>query len=628
MKKYLSHLIAPLLALTLLIAPASALTVSEALDLLEENYYYGVPDAAYGAATLDELLELLADPYTEYMTEAEYREFLGLMEHEVSTVGIGVSIQYQENGLLIENTLSGGPAEEAGLQAGDLIVAVDGVSCVPADTSHRDLIQGQEGTQVTVTILRDGARRDFTITRRAVYFPNTRISLLEGGVGYVDCDSFGSDTGRLFHDGLKQYDSQVDYWLVDLRGNAGGYANAALSMISSLNGPGRYLYFEDKNGDVSAAAGYNTAISQKPLIVLVDGSSASASEILASGVRDTERGILVGSRTYGKGVAQNILDETTNPALFDGDCLKVTTNRFYSANGSTTDRIGVIPTLLVDDGYAYAVAQALTSGSEETSFLCVMPHSDLFYVDPDADETVLAALLAALPPQMMLFYSDGVFDQYTPAQVAEKLGITYANRWFNDVADSRYAYAINALGAYRLLNGSGNGGFTPNAQLTRAQLCVMLARALNATAARLDYFTDVPRNSWYADGVNAIAELGLVNGVGDGKFAPDRIVTQEEFLTILGRAARYINFALDKYGEELDIADSPKPLGMQLALSAYSSWAKNNVAVLAWGLNETTDSWDDLLYAPLKEIVPTAPILREEAAAGMYAVLSGLDILP
>lgn len=626
MKKYMTRLAAPLLALVLLTAPASALTVPQALELLEENYYYGVPDAAYGAATLDELFEILGDPYTGYMTAAEYQDFLDYVEREVNTVGIGVTIQYTQEGMLVERLVDGGPAQKAGLRSGDLITAVDGVSCVPADESHRELVVGDEGTQVALTVLRDGQVLRFTATRRTVKLPNTQFIMLEGGVGYVDCNSFGTDTGNLFADGLKEYDSQVNCWLVDLRGNTGGYTNSALDVMAALNGPGRYVYLEDGDGEVGGYAGYDARLTRKPLIVLVDGVSASASELLASGVRDTDRGILVGSRTYGKGVAQIVLDDSSAPAYFDGDCLKVTAHRFYGAGGSTTDRIGVIPTLLVDDGYAYAVAEALTGGSEETSSLCVMPGIEPFYIDPKADEEVIAALLSSLSPQMEVFYSGGVFNLCTPAQAAEKLGLDYDSRWFNDVADSPYANAINAMGTYKLLGGTGGGGFSPKEQLTRAQLCVMLARVLNVTSAGTSPFSDVAPDAWYAGGVNAMAELGLVNGVGGDRFNPEGALTQEEFLTIMGRTARFLNFSLDEYGGALE--NTRLPAAVQVKLSSYSDWAWNSVLLLDAGLETALNGRGTLLYAPFESIDPSAPVLREEAAAGMYRLLAGLEILP
>jgi len=628
MKKYLSRLLSVLLALALLTAPASALTVEQALELLEDNYYYDIPDAAYEADSLDELFRLLGDPYTQYLTPEQYQAFWGVVEGETDTVGVGVIVYLTEDGILIDSVVPGGSAQGAGLQPGDLIVAIDGAPCVPALEEHHQLILGEEGTQVTVTVLRDGQSRDYTLTRRTVHIPNTQVTLLEGGVGYVDCNSFGSDTGELFAQGLRQYDSQVNWWLVDLRSNGGGYVDSAADMLAALCGPGRYIYFEDKDGQVGVYTRYTKADSKKPVLLLVNGASASASEAMASGVRDTGRGIIIGSRTYGKGVGQAVLDEASDPQYFDGDGLKVTTGRFYSAGGTTTDRIGVIPTLLLNDWDTAAVAAALCGGSPDTSNLCVILDGEPFYVNPGADGQTLSALLEALPPQGRLFYREsGAFDELTPAQAAEKLGIDYDSRWFGDVADSLYANAINALGTYGLFTGTG-GAFNPKGQLTRAQLCVVLARVFNVTYTGPSRFSDVPQDSWYGPSVNAIAALGLMTGVGGGKFDPGSPVTQEQFLTVLGRAARYLNFALDAYGEAVDDPAVDLPLDMQVALAPYHSWARSGVAVLAWGLEDALDGYGNMLYTSLNHIAPSAPVLREEAAAGIYRMLSGLEILP
>lgn len=631
MKKYITRFLSALLALTLLAAPASALSVGDALELLENNYYFDIPDEAYQAQSLDELFQLLGDPYTQYMTEEQYAAFLDLVEDTVDMVGVGVEISYAQDGILIKKVLSGGSAEEEGLQAGDLIVAIDGASCIPAGEDSRQRMLGAEGTQVTLTILREGQTRDYTLTRRAVYIPNTEIAVLEGGIGYVDCNSFGLDTDDLFASGLKQYDSQVDCWLVDLRDNIGGYVESALEMSAALSGPGRYIYLEDQTGQVAGYVCYSTAVTRKPLILLVNGESASAAELLASVVRDTERGIIIGSRTFGKGIAQTVLDEASDPDYFDGDCLKITTARFYAAGGTTTDKIGVIPTLLVDDGYTAAVAAALFGGSPQTSKLCVIPGTEPFYVDPDASDEVLSILLEAIPPQMPLFYSDGRggnYDPCTPAQAADKLGLSFDSRWFTDTADSPYSDAIDAMGTYRLLNGTEPGLFSPQEQLTRAQLCVMLARVLNVASTGSSRFSDVSDSAWYSGGVNAMAELGLVDGVGNGRFDPDGTLTQEEFLTIMGRMARYLNFALDSYGEAVNDPDATLPLDMQLGLSPFADWARSSVAVLAWGLEDAAGGHGTMLYASLKSIIPSAPILREEAAAGMYRVLAGLELIP
>ena len=631
MKKHLSRLLALLLTLLLLIAPASALTVDQALEILEALYYYDVPDEAYGAGTVDELIGLLGDPYTDYMSAEEYRAFLNALEGNAGTVGIGVSIRYTEQGILVVDTISGGSAREAGLRAGDLIVEVDGVSCVPAGENSAGLITGKENTTVTVTVLRGGETVTYVLTRRPVVIPNTEIRLMDGGIGYIDCNSFGLDTGREFAGLVELNDSRVNVWIVDLRGNGGGYVDAAADMLSALMGPDRYVCFESGNGSVRYVSGQQSAASAKPVIVLTDAGSASASEIVASNIRDLGRGITVGGRTYGKGVAQTMLDEDVLPGYFDGDSLKITAYRFYSAKWNTPDRVGVIPTLLVDGGKAADVALALC-GRQGSARLRVQLNGGTYYVDPNAAQDTLEALLAALPPQAETAWSDNGWDYTacTAAEAADRLGAAYLSRWFTDVSDSPYADAVNAMGTYGLIRGDGKGHFTSETQLTRAELCTMLARVLGVSWRGDSLFTDVSQAAWYGPSVNAMAWLGLVKGADGigGRFRPNDTITQEQFLTIMGRAARFMNLQLDAYGDLLEEPGSWLSRSQQAALAPYSGWAKSSVAVLAYGPDIALREDGDLLYAPLDELSPKSPVLREEAAAGMYAVLAGLNILP
>ena len=631
MKKYLSRLLALLLTLILLIVPASALTVDQALEILEALYYYEIPAEAYEAETLDELIAILGDPYTQYMSAEKYQAYLNALEGNSGTVGIGVTAQFTEQGILVLETISGGSAKEAGIRAGDLIIEADGISCVPAGEGSTDLITGREGTTVSITVLRDGETYTYVLTRRPVVVPNVEIQLMDGGIGYIDCNSFGLDTGREFAELVRENDGKVNVWIMDLRGNGGGYANAAADMLSALMGPDRYIYFESRDGSVSYVAGRQSAASDKPVIVLTDASSASASELVASNIRDLDRGITVGGRTYGKGVAQVMLNEDVLPDYFDGDMLKLTDNRFYSAGWNTPDKTGVIPTLLVDGGRTVDVALALC-GRQQDAGLRIQLNGQTCYVGPNASQDTLEALLAALPPQAELAWSDSdqTYESCTVSDAADKLGVTYSDRWFTDVSDSKYAGALNAMATYGLLQGDGKGHFTPGTQLTRAELSTMLAQVLEVSWQGDSLFTDVSQDAWYGPSANALAWLGLVEGADGigGRFNPNDVITQEQFLTVLGRVARFMNLQLNDYGEWLEEENGQFTRAQQAALAPYADWAKCNVAVLAYGTDIALRGDGDLLYAPLSELSPKTPILREEAAAGMYAVLSGLGILP
>ena len=630
MKKYFARLTAAILALVLLTTPALALTTDQALELLEGLYYYDIPDAAYEADSVEGIIDALGDPYTVYMDEEAYQNFLGQLEGATSTVGIGVSMEYTGEGILVTQILPGGSAELAGLEPGDLIVEVGGTPCVPADETHRELILGEEGTQVTIKVVRDGAERTYTLTRHPVVIPNTQIYMLEGDVGYIECITFGQEAGNDFAQGLYRFDSQVDSWILDLRSNSGGYTDSAVQMLAALNGAGQYLFYEDSQGGVSydgASAG--KPLSTKPLIVLTDGYSASASEVVSAGVRDLNRGVIVGSRTYGKGVAQVMCDEAQYPTYFDGDGLKVTFARFYSAGLNTTDRIGVIPTLLVDDEDTDGVAMALL-GDEEDACVALVTRAGKFFVDPDTEEGALAALFQALPPQIAVFYNgiDGIYRQVTPREAAEGMEVSYDSRWFTDLSNSSYAAAINSLASYELLNGMGDGKFEPKGVLTRAQLCAMLTRVLNISYNGPSRFDDVPDTAWYAQAVNAMADFGLVNGMGDGTFDPEGRLTQEQFLAIMGRVARFINVGIDAYGDWLESDEVWLAADQVEALKPFSDWAQNGVSVLAWGLEDALELSGDMLYTRLGNISPRGTVLREDAAAGMYTVLHGLGILP
>ena len=613
-------------AALLLATGAQALSVEEAREILQRSYVDRLPRAAQDASSLDELFSY-TDDYTYYMTGEEYKAFLAGVEGEESFTGIGAEILYGEDGIEIVSTLKGGGAEKAGLLAGDVIVAIDGEGCVPGTAEAREKLLGEAGTQVRVTVLRaDGSKKDITVTRALVVQANTSVSA-EGGVGYIDCGSFGSQTGTYFQDGVRKYSSAVRAWIVDLRGNGGGLTSAAVTALGTFAGKGELAYFVDRDGDAIPERYAGADLTDKPVIVLMNGGSASASEIFAGGILGTGSGIVIGERSYGKGVAQIVYDGTNCPYLTD-DAVKLTAYRFYCAGGNTSDRVGVVPTLYIPQGTTSAAAELLAGAkpADGSAYLHLVLNGLDFYVDIAAAKQqtlALEGILRALAPDTELYWGEnGAEERVTSAQAREKLGAPQASLDFNDVASSAYAGAINALAAYRIVFGD-KGAFRPEDTMTRAEVCALLAQALDVYAQGEDYFADVPKGSWYAPSVNAMASLGLISGVGGGRFAPNATMTQEEFITVLGRLVEFLNLDARAYLDE-------HPLAILQPLAQYknfSPWAIRCADLLTSSVTDEDGNAVTMYCTDLEGIEPKEPILREQAAAALYNALRTTGVL-
>lgn len=606
---------------------AQALSVEEAYDILQRSYVDKLPRAAQDAKSLDELFSY-TDDYTYYMTAEEYQTFLQGVEGDVSFAGIGAEITYVPEGIRIVSVLKGGGAEKAGLAAGDIIIAIEGESCAPGGAEHRAKLLGEAGTSVTVTVRHaDGTQADYTVTRALVTQTNTTVSVT-GGVGYIDCDSFGTQTGMYFQEGVRGNDSAVHAWIVDLRGNGGGLTSAAVSALGAFSGEGDLIYFVDQDGESTAQRYSGKDLTDKPAIVLMDSGSASASEIFAGGVLGTGSGIVIGTRSYGKGVAQVLYDESNCPYLH-GDAVKVTAYRFYCAGGNTTDRIGVVPTLYIPQDQATAAARLLSGEkTKDSAYLHLVLNGCDFYIDiPAAKESssaVLEAILTALTPDAELYWGEnGGERKLTLAQAREKCGFAASSALdFSDVADSEYAQEIDSLAASRIVFGDG-GKFRPDATMTRAEVCALLAQALDLYSTANGCFTDVAKGSWYAPSVNAMAAIGLVSGVGGGKFDPNATMTQEEFITVLGRLVEFVNLDAREFLDK-------NPLAILQPLPKYKSfshWAIRSVELLTNSVFDENGDAVNMYCMSLEDIEPQVPILREQAAAALYNALRTTGVL-
>ena len=623
------------LALTLLLSPAArALTVDQAGELLEDYYIDGVPASVLEQPTISEMLDALGDPYTQYFTAEEYALFNSTMA-DSHLVGIGILSRTGAQGLEVLRVYEDSPARDGGLRPGDLIVGVVGKDAAGQDAGTvSGWLQGEPGTRVSVSFLRDGAERTVTLIRRDITVPTVYAELWADHIGYLDCDSFGDETPGHFLDALETYGETADRWIVDLRGNGGGLVDAAADAAACFTGQSVAGYLRDRAGNLYPCASELEGQTAYPVIVLTDADTASASELFAAALRDSGAGLIVGSRTYGKGVAQSLIDQRTLPDYFpEGDAIKITSVRSYAAGGSTADTVGVIPHLLVDADLAPGVALLLSASGPDgdTAGFLRVDLGRQWYVDLDQAlgedlRAAFAALLEALPPTARLL--EGTGDGWADgeaAALAEKYDLTdYTPRTFSDLDASPYAAQIARLAACGLVAGDGSGAFRPAEGLTRAQLCALLVQALNCTLSQGDSpFSDVPADAWYAPHVSAAARLGLVEGVGNGRFDPEGAGTCQQLITVLGRLGQRLNLflALDAQEAPVDGLETP-------ALADYAGWARPAVWLLSQSQRGLLGNTINLLWAPPEDIGPDAPASREEAAFLLCSLLNYIGILP
>lgn len=618
--RILPSLLSLSLALGLCVLPASALETDDLKTLLQTYYVDQIPENVLDQDTVQTVLDALNDPYTTYMTAEEYQSFLNQVDGE-TVVGIGVSIQTTvDDGVQILSVLEGSPAQEAGLSAGDRILSVDGVTLEPG-MDPSSLIRGEAGSRTTLTIRlhSTGETRDFTLERRAVVIPIVTYELKDGDVGYIKCDSFGASTAATVQEALEELKGQADIWIMDLRANPGG-TDVAVNLTAGKFTDGIMVYMLSADGlayyrGIRPDAPDYTDV---PVVVLTSPWSASGAEMFAAAARDHGFGISVGQRTYGKGVAQLVLDEKNAPKLFDGDCLKVTAYRFYSPNGVTNDTMGVLPTLLISQENTEAAARLLRADvpSIADGSLKLELAGHTFYLDVRQarhvdNRAAFTELLEALPPSARLSvgYSGSTWTETAPGELARQWGLEFQGRTFSDTASSPFAQAIDTLAVYGLLSGYEDGTFHPGETITRAEFSSMVASVLNLRRSDSAPFSDVAPSAWYAGAVNAMAAKGFLSGDGDGRFRPEDTISYEEMVTVLSSVAAWATM------EGRELSEESLSAGDWGVYHAFSDWAQIPARNL------------DRLGALAGSQQPQEPGTRETAAGLLHALLEAAGLL-
>ena len=337
-------------------------TVTEKLSHLEEmidSYYLEDKDEEQLAEGLYAgLIYGLGDAYSCYYTAEEYEE--ESTSTEGAYVGIGVVMQKnREGGVLIVSCYEGGPGDQAGLKAGDIVSTVDGVDVTDASVSDvSDMIRGSEAESTTLTIHRENVDDSLEITVEItdVEIPSVSHEMLEDQIGYIRITEFNANTPAQYKEAFSDLsDAGMEKLVVDLRDNPGGLLTSVSDVLREILPEGLIVYTEDKNGNREEVTCDGEHPLDMPLAVLVNENSASAAEIFAGAVQDYGIGTIVGTTTYGKGVVQSIYP------LSDGSAVKLTVSRYYTPKGHNIHGTGITPdveekldaSLLNKDSYSH-----------------------------------------------------------------------------------------------------------------------------------------------------------------------------------------------------------------------------------------------------------------------------------
>lgn len=327
----------------------------ESIEEIINKYFYNEEDI-----NTDEMIEgmyagmvaSLGDPYSVYYTAEEWEELMQDTEGVYYGIGAYVGLDERTGYGKISGVIANTPAQEAGLRENDIIYEVDGESAYGLELSEIvAMIKGEEGTTVHLTIYREGEPDylEIDVVRKKIESPTVNHEMLDNGVGYIQITEFDEVTYDQFVEALAVIKgSDAKGLILDLRSNPGGSLSVVVDIARQILPKGLVVYTEDRSGKRTEYSCDGKKELQMPLVVLVNGNSASASEILAGAIKDYDKGVLIGTTTFGKGIVQRILP------LTDGTALKLTVSAYYTPNGNNIHNIGIEPDIVCEfDADAY-----------------------------------------------------------------------------------------------------------------------------------------------------------------------------------------------------------------------------------------------------------------------------------
>lgn len=317
-----------------------------AIDSVLESFYFGdVDDETAKDNIYKAYLSSYGDKYTMYYTADEYKALKESTNGKF--YGIGAVCQLSgEGGVLLVDVYDNGAGYQAGLRSGDRVVNVDGRDITDMELSSAvALIKGDKGTSVTLEVIRGTERLTFSVVRDAVEAKTVSYTLLDNNIGYLSISQFEEVTTKQFKAAVEDLQSQgMKGLVIDIRNNPGGLLDTVVGMLKYMLPDGLIVYTEDKQGNRKEYKGQDNDEFNLPLAVIVNGNSASASEIFAGAIQDYGKGTIIGTQTYGKGIVQ-----TVKP-LTDGSAIKFTIAKYFTPKGQDIHGKGVTPDMVVEYG--------------------------------------------------------------------------------------------------------------------------------------------------------------------------------------------------------------------------------------------------------------------------------------
>jgi len=322
---------------------------TEALDRIRMSYVEEIDDKTLLENAIRGMLAGL-DPHSAYVDGSD----LGALQETTTGEfgGLGIEVGREDGYIKVISPIDDTPADRAGIQAGDLIIQIDGKPLREMQPEEAaGLMRGEPGTAVTITVARDGVEPfDLTIVREVIAIASVRSRILEPGYAYVRISQFRVNTGGELEEEIENLyadNNDLKGMIVDLRNNPGGVLQASVKVVDAFLNQGRIVYTEGRleGRDMSFSANRRTVAPEIPLVVLINNGSASASEIVAGALQDHGRAIIMGTRSFGKGSVQTVLP------LDEERAIKLTTSLYFTPNGRSIQAQGIVPDIAVGDAF-------------------------------------------------------------------------------------------------------------------------------------------------------------------------------------------------------------------------------------------------------------------------------------